>query len=208
LYRGADNKYAVLEFKKLLSEYNDLKAAKKSTFVWDKIKTIPGSVSGFRNTSIGTLVDDLSKGKELEDAVKSFESKVAGANYKRPTALVTKSMIDNAKKTLEKLGLTSALERRYAVLDDITVNNVIYANRAAKSVMTGDVFDQLGASVSTNPKKLDKVEEINIETFLSNVLPTASSIEVMVENRHSGNFVSSNGTTPSLGRMLVMLQIR
>jgi hypothetical protein len=135
-------------------------------------------------------VDDLSKDVELEVAVKSFEQMVAPTNYRRPTALVTKQMIENAKKTIVELGLTSALERRYAVLDDITINNVLYANRGAKSVMSGDVFDQLAASVQTNPKKLDKVDEVGIEKFLADILPKADSIEIMVENKHAGNFVS------------------
>jgi hypothetical protein len=99
-------------------------------------------------------------------------------------------MIADAKKKIAELGLASALERRYAVLGDITINNVLYANRDAKSAMSGDVFDQLGAAVAAVPKKLDKVDEVGIEKFLSDVMPKATSLEIMVENKHAGNFVS------------------
>ena len=51
----------------------------------------------FRNTVIGTLVQDLSAGVDLEVAVKSYETKVAPQNYKRPTALITKAMVESAK---------------------------------------------------------------------------------------------------------------
>lgn len=190
LYRGDEMKFQVTEFLKMKKKWDKLSAAKKATYVWENIATIPGSVSGFRNTSIGKLVDALSKDEELESAVRSYELMVAPINYRRSTALVTKQMIENAKKTITELGLTSALERRYAVLDDITINNVLYANRNAKSVMSGDVFDQLAASVQTNPKKLDKVDEVGIEKFLADILPKADSIEIMVENKHAGNFVS------------------
>ena len=94
----------------------------REAFVWQQSKLLPGSVSGFRNTSIGTLAVALSEGKELDAAVKAFEAIVAPANYKRPTALVTKVMIEKAKATITDLGLGSALERRYATIEDITIN--------------------------------------------------------------------------------------
>jgi hypothetical protein len=190
LYRGDEMKFQVTEFMKMKKTWDKLSAAKKATYVWENIGTIPGSVSGFRNTSIGKLVDSLSKDDDLESAVHSYELMVAPTNYRRSTALVTKQMIDDAKKKIADLGLTSALERRYAVLGDITINNVLYANRDAKSAMAGDVFDQLGAAVVANPKKLDKVEEVGIEKFLTDVMPKATSLEIMVENKHSSNFVS------------------
>ena len=41
-------------------------------------------------------------------------------------------MIQNAQEKIAELGLISALERRYATIDDITVNNILFANREAK----------------------------------------------------------------------------
>ena len=55
-----------------------------------------------RNTVIGTLLIDLSNGEELDKAVKAFELKVAPANYKRPKALITQSMIKNAQKKVQE----------------------------------------------------------------------------------------------------------
>jgi hypothetical protein len=154
------------------------------------MKTVPASVSRVRNTVIGTLLTDLSaEGADLEAAVKAFETKVAPTNYKRPTAIVSKAMIQKAQATVEELGFTSALERRYATLEDITVNNILFADRAARKVMT-NVFDDLAAQTPEKSRKLDKVEEIGIEDFIANVLPRAESLEVMVENRHAGNLVS------------------
>jgi hypothetical protein len=142
-----------------------------------------------RETFIGALLVDLSAGMELDDAVKSIEAKVAPTNYKRPTALVTKSMIDKAKKTVEELGLTSALERRYATINDITINNILFADRSTPAHLSGDVFDTL-ATKADKPKSLDKVEEIGIENFLTNILPKATTLEVMLDNAHTGNLVS------------------
>ncbi len=134
------------------------------------------------------MLVDLSNGVDMEDAVKAFESKVAPANYKRPTALVTKAMVESAKKTVEELGLTSALKRRYATVHDITVNNILFANRSARRAINADVFDDLATTSSA--KNLDRIEEITIDKFVTDVLPRVDSVEIMVENRHTSNLVS------------------
>lgn len=187
LYRGAEHKFAVGEFKKRHDWAKNV--ADINIYAWNEVFSIPESVSRIRNTSIGTLLVELSEGMALEDAVKRFEAMVAPANYKRPTALVTKAMIEKAKATINDLGLTSALERRYAKLDDITVNNILFADRNTKKTLTGDVFDDLSAKAD-KPKSLDKVEEVSIQNFLDNILPKAKTLEIMVENHHINNFVS------------------
>lgn len=188
LYRGEEQKFAVVEFGKLAAEFAKLSPAQKDIFVWQKALTVPQSISRIRNTAIGTLLTDIATGVDLEHAVKSFETKVAPSNYKRPTALVTQKMIDAAKKTIEELGLTSALQRRYAVLSDISVNNVIFADRSAKKKMAGDVFDTLKATKTT--RVYDEVEEISIDKFISDVVPRAEQIEIMFDSQHSGNLVT------------------
>lgn len=190
LYRGEEHKFAVGSFMVLKAEYARVPQFARDAFVWQRAKTIPTAVARFRNTAIGTLVTELSEGKDLEAAVHSFESMVAPANYKRPTALVTKAMIEKAKATITELGLGSALERRYATLEDITVNNVLFADRSVRRAMAGNPFDALAAAVPVNPKSLDKVEEVSISKFINDILPSATSLELMVENRHSGNLVS------------------
>ena len=198
LYRGEEHKYAVTEFKKVKQKFNMIPKAEDGSytnmhavFAWTNMKLLHGAVTNIRGSAIGTLLVNLSKDVELEDAVKMFVTSVmAPSNYKRPTALVSKSMIENAKKTIEKLGLVSALERRYACLDDITINNILHANRDARKVMNGDVFSEMAESVSGKTKKLDKVEEVGIEKFIADILPRADSIEIMMENRHSSNLMS------------------
>lgn len=189
LYRGEEHKFAVEEFHKLQSRFEQLTDdVARDLFVWEHMSGVHESVARIRNTVIGTLLVDLSEGKELEDAVKSYEQKMAPTNYKRPTALVTKAMIAQAQKTVDELGLTTALERRYATIDDITVNNILFADRAAKKAM--DVFGEIAAGVAVDVKKLGKVEEVSIGDFITKVLPTAQSLEVLFENRHAGNLVS------------------
>ncbi len=184
LYRGAEHKAMLDAFANLKAKY---KKNPTDNYLWSLV-TI-GAVARIRNSAIGTLLVDLSEGRDLDSAVASLEAKVAPANYKRPTALVTKAMIDNTKKTIESLGLTSALERRYATINDITVNNVLFADRSTAAHLRGDVFDAL-VTKSEKPRNLDKVEEVTIEQFLTHILPKAETVEVMMDNSHIGNLVS------------------
>lgn len=190
LYRGEENRHVLEIFSAVKIEYDRLRFG-QGAYVWEKICTLPAPVSRIRNTAIGTLLVDLSEGMALEAAVRRFESVVAPANYRRPTALVTPKMVDAAKQKLTELGLLSALERRYARLDDLSVNDILFADRSARKALTSDVFD----SIETRPAKakFDKVEEIHIERFISEVLPRAESVEVLFENRHTGNLVSLVG---------------
>ena len=188
LYRGEENTFALNGFRALQREFCGLRTKReKDLFAWLRIKEA-ASVSRIRNTAIGTLLTDLSNGVDLDAAVASFESKVAPMNYKRPTALITKAMIKKAQEKIEEIGFATALERRYATLEDITVNNILFADRQTRKAM--NVFDRLAGGVAEDPKKLAKVEEIGVEDFLTKILPGAASLEIMVENRHSANLVS------------------
>lgn len=187
LYRGEENRYALEKFLELKKEYEELDEEKRSLFVWRQ--DIPPSITKIRNTAIGTLLLDLDS-DGLDDAVRKFESKVAPQNYQRSKSLVTRNMVQNAKKTVEELGYLSALERRLAKEEDISVNDVLFANRDARKSMNASVFDELISEIPDNPKNLDKVENVPIEKFITKILPKASTVELFLDNRHEGNLVT------------------
>jgi len=192
LYRGEENKFAVDSFRVLKKNFDKIELdSDKDIFVWDNLKETPLSVTKIRNTAIGTLLTDLSEGVDIEVAVRSFEAKVAPANYRRPTALITKGMIEQAKMKLEELGLTSALERRFASLEDISVNDILFIDRQIETQVNTDIFDELSAGVQPkNRKNFDKVEEVPVEKFIKDVLPQAKSMEILFENHQAGSLVS------------------
>jgi hypothetical protein len=185
LYRGEEHKGSITAFVSLKNSYDATN--NKDLFLWECAITF-SNLSGFRNSAIGTLVTDLSDGIPLEKAVKSFENKVAPANYKRPKSLITQSMIKNAEAKVAELGIADSLQRRYAQIDDITINNVLFADRTAKVSM--GVFGDLRSDVADKLPNLDKVEEVSIDTFLTKILPTSKSIEVFFANELQSSLVS------------------
>ncbi len=187
LYRGEEHKNAVVQFQKAQREY--LAAKNKNLFVW---ANAGNSAARFRNTVIGTLVQDLSEGKDLEHAVKSFETKVAPTNYKRTTALITPGMVKKAMETIESLGLESALERRFAVIGDISVNDVKWVDGAVKPLMKGGIGDVL-MQHATSAKKVTedpRAEDISLDDFMKRILPETTSLEILFKNEFVGNLVS------------------
>jgi hypothetical protein len=186
LYRGQESKAAVEQFLKTKRELSAVPADQFDEWYWLNSDSFAARI---RNTAIGTLLIDLSGDVDLDTAVRKFEAVMAPANYKRPTAIVTKGIIAQAEKTIVELGFENSLGRRHAVTDDITVNNVLFVNRDVKKKL-GGVLSVLKEDVPENPKNFSKVAEISINDFISNVLPTASEIEVMLEGRHVPNMVS------------------
>lgn len=188
LYRGSEFKEVVNVFRDLKQKYDGLSQVAKTAFLYKTVNQLQEG-SRFRNTAIGTLVTDLSDGVSLDKAVTLFESKVAPQNYKRTSSLVTSKMITQAQETLETLGLSDNLYRRFATEADIQISNVIFASEQKKAL---NVFDDLTneANSVVAAKTLKKVEEIHIDKFLADVLPTAKSVEALVEGRHIPNFMS------------------
>jgi len=191
LYRGQEHQHTVAAFKRTQDILMDLQPRERDWAMWDLTGEPDGvNVMRIRNTSIGTLLVDLSEGMDLDQAVAKFEAMVAPANYKRPTALVTKGMIEKAQAAVQELGLSDALPRRHARPTDITIANVLFADRAIRGAMGGDAFDLLKEDTAVNPQKLSKVEEISIDDFINEVLPQVSKIELLMENTHAGNLMS------------------
>lgn len=190
LYKGSEWKAVLENFLRYKNEYMSIPDSEKENYAWEKSTKAGAVVGKIRNHSIGTLLVDISEGMDLDTAVKKYEKIVAPANYKRPKAIFTKKMLEAAQKTVEELGYMDSLPRRFARLDDISVNNILFANRDAAKRISGNVFEDMATDVVVNPKRFSKVEEISIDQFVSDVLPTARELEVFFENRHVQNMVS------------------
>ena len=188
LYRGEEHREAVQGFLRLMREYRGWDSS--DLYIWENLGH---KYARFRNTAIGSLLIDLAEGKDFEVAVKSFEAKVAPSNYKRPTSVITQKMVEAAVETLTKLGLDSAIHRRYAKLSDVNVNDVLFVDNDTRGQMKGGIASLLEGSIKKSAPDLKHAIPIAADEFVSTILPTAKRLEVLVENRHFGNFVSLTG---------------
>ena len=188
LYRGTEHKKAVSTFIDHKKKYDTIPAAQQAAYILYTARTV-GPAVRFKNTVIGTLVEDISNGVELNKAVGAFQDKVAPGKFKVPTSIATVGMISAAAKTMDEIGGTPALERRFATIKDIDVNNVLFTNQTQKAL---NVFDDLqsDAKSAVKPQALAKVEEISLDHFLENIVPSAKTVEVLFENKHANNLVT------------------
>lgn len=202
LYRGEEWKSQLIKFKEMKTAYDKLSDDQKELYAW-KFAGEAGPVVGhIRNHSIGQLLLDVSADMDLDQAVRKYEAIVAPSNYKRPKPIFTKKMLEEAQKKVESLGLMESLPRRYATLDDVTVNNILFANRNVAKKISDNVFDSMADEVTVNPKNFSKVEEIPIDKFLTDVLPNVTEVEALMQGSLMKNMVSviapQNKTAPTM----------
>lgn len=198
LYRGDEWKAAISDFLKYKKKFDLLQSdEEKQLFAWEFFKKAGEVVGKIRNHSMGTLLVNISEGEDLDTAVRKYEAIVAPANYKRSTPIYSQRMLDDAQKTITELGYLDSLSRRFAKLDDISVKDILFCNRDAQSRVqgAGDVFGKMAANATGGKKKLNlsKVEEVPVDRFISEVLPTAESVEVYMEGRLEKNLCSLIG---------------
>lgn len=205
LYRGAEHKEAVVQFMAAQRAFQAKEQRARHVFAWTHAA---GPASRFRNTVIGTLVQDISDGVDVERAVASFEAKVAPTNYKRTTAVITPAMVREAMRTIEALGLEPALERRFAAISDVSVNDVKWVDGSVRPAMRGGLADALmQVAVTANPqsakKDEDRAEDVGLDAFVEQVLPTATGVEILLRSsEHLGNLVSLTAPVHSEPRQL------
>jgi len=192
LYRGMEFREAVSRFRNLVDLYS---LVASSSILSERFAHKYGyemsALATFKNTMIGTLVMDINEGMDLDTAVARYESKAAPENYKRPTALITKGMIESARAKIDEMGYRDSLGRRHATIEDITVRDVLFIDRAPTEVK--DIFGELTAGTactSETLKKLSRVESVTIDKFLNDILPTAHRLEVFLESGMENNFVN------------------
>jgi len=191
IYRGQDYLKTVEAFIRLKKDYDTLEESKRLWFTWfHAIKNIHSdAILGIKSSSIGGLIEDLSKGEDLTASVGKYEAKLAPANYKRPKALISPRMIEEAKKAVEELKIGSILHRRQAVETDLNINNILFKNVDAK--LADNIFDQLKDNAVTSARAIgNSAVLITIKDLIEKEFPKSLALEMLFENRHAGNLVS------------------
>lgn len=198
LYRGAEVKDRLKKFQEVKIKYHSgsLDSLQKNRYIW---KTFNSSFATIRNSAIGTLLIDISEGMDKEVALKRYESVVAPHNYKRPKAAITAKMTEKAVQTIDELGLRNSLNRRHAVISDMSVNDVLWVDRSAESQMKDSLVELLAPDMKETTPDVSKYRtvDIGIEEFLENVAPNAKTVSALFEPEHESNLMSITTGDPS-----------
>jgi len=186
LYRGQQY------HNQLTQLYNDMHSYKdtndKTNLLWYLASNRSEGYCHLINTVMGELLTNIQKGTPTEKAVTIYERMVAPANYQRPKPLVTEAMIEKARQTIEELGYLDSLKRRFATLDDIPVQKVLWSN---KEKQKQDIFHELKKEAIHKPQEFNNphTPTLTFNEFIEKI-KTETSIEIYVSNSLTPNFVT------------------
>lgn len=181
IYRGLEFLNKLKAYLKLAQDYTT--TPNKNLFVWENVGS---KVARLRSEVIGTLLADLAKGVDLDQAIRLFGSKMAPGVYKHPTAIATPKMVDAALKTLRDEDLESAIERRHARLSDLSVADVLWVNNDASVKMQ----DPLRAMLLGETKRVTKVKTTDTLTIQQLLELRPTKLELLLKAEHLSRFVS------------------
>lgn len=170
-------------------EYDSLAAKDRDNWCWVASYKLP--IAKFKNELIGVLCSELSQGEELNKACMSWNKRVDPANYMKATAPITKKQIEEAQKFVEENGYTDSFNRRCATVDDIKASEILHINAGDGTVKKISIFDGVKATVTRHKRsEFDKLEEVTIDKFMKDILPTCTSVEAFLANSHQNNMVT------------------
>ena len=192
LYKGNEWEDELRVFRDHLAEYHDSEIPDEDMYFWVRSIDLGPVISRMKNHSIGTLLVNLTADIPLDIAVSKYEGVVSPTNYKRPKPVFTEKMVERARETIDELGFTDSLPRRFAVMEDLSVNDVLFANRdvTPKLKESEGLFDKLRDFAVKRPRNYNRVQEIPLEEFIENVLPNAQEVELYLDYNLNNNFMS------------------
>lgn len=149
---------------------------------WLAVARAPAGFCHVRSTMIGTLLEDLAAGLEIEAIRTRFAAKMHPLQYQRPTAAPSAGNIAQAEKIIAAMKAAGSLERRFARLEDIRplwTPAGAHAGKRGKAGAKG-VFAEVKAKGRPSAQIEGPTVTMTWEKFLRTVLPTAEQIEYQV----------------------------
>ncbi len=161
---------------------------RRDNILWSAIAIAPDGYCHPRASVVGSLLEDIASGLSFGDVKARFDAKLHPLQYQRPQAAPSAGAIALAEKTFEAMGLTPALERRWARLDEIETiwRPVCSAGKAP----AGGVFGHLTPKGAAGPIGVPGMPPVTMtwDKFTRTVLSGALAIECNVPSH--GNFIA------------------
>lgn len=184
LYRGDDKVKPNLEwFRALVEKAHDTSYENRRNVVWYAVATAPTGFTHVRSNTTGTLLKDINDGYSTSSIISRFEDRMS--TYMRSQSAPSDNAIYEAEKLVEKLGIETALQRRYAKFEEIPLlwKPSETVNRLMAEKARGGVFGHLTSKNNTASNVMNLPTSVMTwAKFHRTVMPTADKIEVMVDN--------------------------
>ncbi len=152
-----------------------LKGRARDNVTWRAVASAPAGFCHVRSSVVGSLLEDLEAGKPFDAVKRAFDAKMHPLQYQRPTAPPTAGNIKQAEELVEKLGVRSALRRRFARLEDL---QTVWTPKPVVPGASGGVFDHLVPGKSLISKLVASAPPMTWEKFARTVLPIAERVEL------------------------------
>ena len=175
----------VKKFKSLILSDNQ-----EDNYAW--VHSYQNPFAKFKNELIGVFCTELAEGMELNKACINWNKRVDPVNYMKAKSPITETQKKRAQEFVEENGYLESFDRRFARLGDIDVNEIIHKNVKNDTVKAASIFDKISTKSTSRHKRNEfkGIEEVHIDKFMKDILPTCTSVEVYLENRHQGNLVT------------------
>jgi hypothetical protein len=161
----------------------------RDNLTWLAAASAPAGWCHVGSGMIGTLLDDLKAGMNVEVAARRFAEKMNPLQYQRPTAPVSAGNVAQAEKLVDALGLRRSLERRFARLEDLTTVWTPAKAEAPATAAAGSTFGHLLEADRGKVRDLGTSPIVMTwAKFAATVLPTAELLDVYAPPR--GNYTA------------------
>lgn len=155
-------------------------ARRADAMLWRAVATAPVGFAGLRGGVLGSLLDDLKAGMSQDDAARRFAARMAGDQYQRPQAPPTAGNVRRAEEVVSRLGIASALDRRFARLADVSRGVAWTPAPELSGPPLDGVFGHLVRPAKKAPTDVAGMTTVTWAKFARDVLPRAEALEVFL----------------------------
>lgn len=161
--------------------------AHRENITWAAVAAAPAGYCHPRSSMIGTLLEDIAAGLPFDSIKRRFAEKMSPGSYQRAQAAPSAGAVEQAERLFAELKLAPALARRYAHLDELPRDVLIWAPAAPKAAPEpAAAAPALFGHLSTKRRPTAPAPAVTPavtmtwEKFRRAVLPGAQQIEVQV----------------------------
>lgn len=189
-----------------------------SNLLWKIVAEAPDGYCHVSSNIVNTMYEDILSGLTTPVILAKFLEKSDPENYNRSKSTPSVTAIENAEKVIAELGVEKSLSRRYATLEELPKEYMIWENpnedikepkipytEIHHTSPTGSIFDNIRKSVTQNNTAQDNknvtipVATMTWDKFKRTILPNVVNIEAKVnENRCMALVTASDETAPNI----------